>query len=79
MTTTQRPQPVQKYELELGDSEVAITKFSDGIFLLNVDAGTLLLTEAQMREVVKLFNACREGQGWPLEPLPRDEHEDKPS
>ena len=54
-------------EVDLGDDELVVRQFSDGMFTLAIGAGQLLMNQEQMREVVrKLAIEVGGAKGWVL-------------
>lgn len=52
------------FEVELGDSDVTLTEYPDGLFKLEVDGAETLLNAEQLREVTAGFAKVKKAKGW---------------
>lgn len=56
--------PTTWLEVELGDSDVTVIEYPDGMFKLEIDGGETLLNAEQMQAVTAAFMAMRKAKGW---------------
>lgn len=50
--------------VDLGDDEIQVHEFSDGMFAIRHAGGRTLANAAQMQEIVGLFHGIGKAKGW---------------